>query len=411
MYKAGGIIGLIAGVFGFIAAVFTLLTGGLLSTLKADAAGSIVWLGWGGILFSFLTIVFAALIFNKPKGAGIGLMICAVLGGILGGSFVAVCMVLAAIGGLIAVLDKSTINLPLQVNSAATNNDFNQTMTRQTSRKPWVIPVLISLTVLLLVAIIAGLLNMKKSEQQVKNANNANIEQVSIAQDKTNVALDELAEKTPDNTDAEILVRCWKTMQMGTLAEKKKCSDETENGKVVQWFLDVDSVQHGNDGYIVNARAALGIPVTIYVQPRNQADKSFLENLNTADSIAFKGVMNTANSDNTIVVNPAILVSKPVKVSTQSVEEQKPTVQQDNASENTVSTPKTAGKGHSAFVYNPPSNVRDSPNGSVLCSIDKPTNITVYEYAGSTQDGNREVKWYYTDACGSMGVIAYSQFR
>ena len=68
-------------------------------------------------------------------------------------------------------------------------------------------------------------------------------------------------------------------------------------------------------------------------------------------------------------------------------------------------------RGHRAFVYDPPSNVRNSPKGDILCSIGEPTNITVYDYAGSTYDGSREVKWYYTDACGSMGVIAYSQFR
>ncbi len=73
--------------------------------------------------------------------------------------------------------------------------------------------------------------------------------------------------------------------------------------------------------------------------------------------------------------------------------------------------PKEVIHGHKAFVYKPPSNVRTEPNGDVLCSIDEPTDINVYDYAGSTYNGSREVKWYYTDACGSMGVIAYSQFR
>lgn len=64
-----------------------------------------------------------------------------------------------------------------------------------------------------------------------------------------------------------------------------------------------------------------------------------------------------------------------------------------------------------AFVYAPPSNVRVTPDGQQLCAITQRTNINIYGYAGSTYDGSREVKWYYTDACGSMGVIAYSQFR
>ena len=55
-----------------------------------------------------------------------------------------------------------------------------------------------------------------------------------------------------------------------------------------------------------------------------------------------------------------------------------------------------------AYVFNPPSNVRTSPNGSVLCSIDYPTDITIYGHTDS---------WYYTDACGAAGVIHSSQIR
>lgn len=72
---------------------------------------------------------------------------------------------------------------------------------------------------------------------------------------------------------------------------------------------------------------------------------------------------------------------------------------------------KVSNGGRLAHVYDPPSNIRTKPDGVLLCTITKPTNITVYEYAGTTYDGTREVKWYYTDACGSMGVMAYSQFR
>lgn len=55
-----------------------------------------------------------------------------------------------------------------------------------------------------------------------------------------------------------------------------------------------------------------------------------------------------------------------------------------------------------AYVFDPPSNVRISPNGSILCSIEHPTNITTYGHTGS---------WYYTDACGSTGVIDSSQIQ
>jgi hypothetical protein len=60
MKKAGGIISLVAGIFGVIAAVFTLFVGGVGGALEAEGAGTVVGLGWGGIAFSFLTIVLGA---------------------------------------------------------------------------------------------------------------------------------------------------------------------------------------------------------------------------------------------------------------------------------------------------------------------------------------------------------------
>lgn len=64
-----------------------------------------------------------------------------------------------------------------------------------------------------------------------------------------------------------------------------------------------------------------------------------------------------------------------------------------------------------AYVYDPPSNVRTSPTGPILCVLSQRTNINVYGYAGVTWDNSRKVTWYSTDACGPMGVIAYSQIR
>lgn len=103
MQKAGGIIALVAGIFGVFAAIFTLLVGGLGAGLEAENASTVIGLGWGGVGFSFLTIVLGAVTLGaKSRIPGILLMICAVAGAILGGTIVAVFMVLAFIGGLIA---------------------------------------------------------------------------------------------------------------------------------------------------------------------------------------------------------------------------------------------------------------------------------------------------------------------
>jgi len=55
-----------------------------------------------------------------------------------------------------------------------------------------------------------------------------------------------------------------------------------------------------------------------------------------------------------------------------------------------------------ALVYDPASNVRITPNGQILCSIDTRKYINIYGRLGD---------WYNTDACGSLGMIHISQIQ
>ncbi|MGI0483602.1 SH3 domain-containing protein, partial [Geminocystis sp. CENA526] len=55
-----------------------------------------------------------------------------------------------------------------------------------------------------------------------------------------------------------------------------------------------------------------------------------------------------------------------------------------------------------AVVFDPPSNVRSTPNGQILCSVKSVTSINTY---GSTNG------WYITDVCGRRGYIHHSQIR
>lgn len=108
MQKAGGIIALVAGIFGIFAAVFTLAVGGLGAGLEAEGASTVIGLGWGGVAFSFLTIILGAVALGaKGRLPGILLMICAIAGAILGGTLVAVFMVLAFVGGMISTIGSS----------------------------------------------------------------------------------------------------------------------------------------------------------------------------------------------------------------------------------------------------------------------------------------------------------------
>jgi hypothetical protein len=103
MRKAGGIVALIAGIFAILASGATLLFGGLGAAFEAEGANTVMGLGWGGLAFSFLTIVFGAIaIGSNSRVPGILLIICSILGAILGGTLVAIFMVLAFLGGILA---------------------------------------------------------------------------------------------------------------------------------------------------------------------------------------------------------------------------------------------------------------------------------------------------------------------
>lgn len=104
MRKAGGIVAIIAGIFGVLAALVTLTIGGIGGAFQADQASLVVGLGWGGILFSFLVIVFGAVSLGTRSALpGILLVLCAICGVVLGGTFVAVFMGLALIGGILTL--------------------------------------------------------------------------------------------------------------------------------------------------------------------------------------------------------------------------------------------------------------------------------------------------------------------
>jgi hypothetical protein len=55
-----------------------------------------------------------------------------------------------------------------------------------------------------------------------------------------------------------------------------------------------------------------------------------------------------------------------------------------------------------ALVIDPPSNVRETPNGDIICALPRRTTINIYNPTGS---------WYRTDACGQMGFIHNSQIQ
>lgn len=107
MNKAGGIIALIAGLFGTGAALVTLSVGGIGSALEADEADLVVTLGWLGLLAAFLTIVLGAVAMaTTSKVPGILIIVLAIVGAFAGGTLVAICMALALLGGIVTLFAK-----------------------------------------------------------------------------------------------------------------------------------------------------------------------------------------------------------------------------------------------------------------------------------------------------------------
>jgi len=105
MQKAGGIISLIAGIFGTIAAVVTLFMGGVGGAVGAEGADGVVALGWGGVLVAFSVIVTGAIAMGaETKKPGVALILLSILGALMGGTLVAVFMVLSLVGGVLCII-------------------------------------------------------------------------------------------------------------------------------------------------------------------------------------------------------------------------------------------------------------------------------------------------------------------
>jgi hypothetical protein len=69
---------------------------------------------------------------------------------------------------------------------------------------------------------------------------------------------------------------------------------------------------------------------------------------------------------------------------------------------NFTSVPPSVSKSGVAIVYDPPSNIRVSPNGAILCSVTSKGTIPI---------GARISEWYQTDFCGSPGYIHNGQIK
>ena len=66
-----------------------------------------------------------------------------------------------------------------------------------------------------------------------------------------------------------------------------------------------------------------------------------------------------------------------------------------------------SGLGRKGLVFDPPSNVRMTPNGKISCWVNEPIEVSI-----SGQINGSGGLWYYTDYCdGKRGVIHHTQIK
>jgi len=100
------VLGLLGGIFGFIAAIIALAVGGIGKALGASGASTISGLGAGAILFAILGIVGAAMVKSKARLGGIFMLVSAIGGLICISFFYSLSFVLLLIAGLMGLIKK-----------------------------------------------------------------------------------------------------------------------------------------------------------------------------------------------------------------------------------------------------------------------------------------------------------------
>lgn len=282
MKKAGGIIALIAGVLGLFAAGATLMIGGLGAAFEADGANTIVGLGWGGVFFCFLTIIFGTVAIGaKNKTPGVLLVISSILGAVLGGTLVAIFMALALIGGILAILGAPIIqNMNIETSTTSKSNK---------NLIGWGAS-----------AFIIGIIALGVSCDKNSTPKADPLAELEKAQPSAIAPNGELAEIFALGSNYTDLQRENKFKEI--------------QGSVVVWRLPVYEVSRSGDDYKIQTQSEIGIGSAealigayIYVTPRNNQDWQLIESLKTGDLVSIKGIIDDTTFRN-LKIKPAILV-------------------------------------------------------------------------------------------------------
>lgn len=308
MKVASGVLGIIAGLLGFAASIFTLFLGGLGRVFESESASTVVGLGWGGLLFSLIVIVLGSMAFRGGVKVAYALLICSIIGAILGGMLVAICMILAFIGGFIGVLankenhkeDEITSHLSERSLIDQSAKNINQ---KQMSKK---VGGIVLISVVFLIAFLIFRYSSDISKVSTK-------EQVEILETLAKTKPEE--NLTPYGELGEIF-----TFNSDSTDIQRANALKDIKGKVIVWTLPVYEVSQGKDANNFNIQTSeLGLEIfgesarwvgtLINLTSESDDEIKYISGLKTGNEITIKGVLTGDSTLRSLKISPAILWS------------------------------------------------------------------------------------------------------
>lgn len=284
MKIAAGILAIIAGLIGLVSAVMTLFVGGLGGAVGADGANTVVGLGWGGVLFSFLVLIAGAMAFKGSKKTFIFMMLSSIGGAILGGTLVAICMVLSLVAGVLGYIgSKGDV-----VVSEMKNKSVEST---SGSKKKWIIA---GAVVVLLVIVGALGKNSGPKEDPLEAL-------AKSPADSSLQASGELAALFNLNSDGTDLQRDNKLKEL--------------KDKVVVWTLPVYDIKKQGDHFRIQTKSSINIegrsqgPVAAWLEVFVQTpdEEAVIASIHTGDLLTFKGKLAGKTTMRALEISPVIL--------------------------------------------------------------------------------------------------------
>ena len=156
------------------------------------------------------------------------------------------------------------------------------------------------------------------------------------------------------------------------------------------------------------ALLAGGAVVGVVMYGLKSSDNKNTAKVANSDDNRNKNASSEKNSDNDNLAQNLKEQQEKLDRDKQKLEEERRKLEEKKKQASNTSTPPTSST-RTAVIIDPPSNIRATPNGSVLCVAR--TRGTVVNILGSTGVTDNNGTWYYTDYCGTQGVIHSTQIR